>query len=284
MGVPFVAMMIPDGGNQYFARLAQLVQRELNRLASTGLLLFDSDGSADIEREYIKWIGQQWRAGAVSAVVYIPGGDYIANFYELFELDLPIVVLDREIPEDFAHRPLDLVLADNNAGMRLVAEHLVSIGVSNVAYVGGSRGTDPGRVRNSAFDRYWQELSGSPLAASFTGDFSFQAGRAAGEAVPRLARTPEAVVAANDLMALGVQQVLQRQGLRVPDDIVVVGYDDIPLANWVYPALTTVRQDVEEMARQAAGHVLRRLTGEGGRGGVRTPIEPELVIRESSAR
>ena len=122
------------------------------------------------------------------------------------------------------------------------------------------------------------------IAASFSGDFSFESGRSAGEAIPRLASVPDAVVAANDLMALGALQALQRAGFRVPDDIVVTGYDDIAMANWVFPSLTTVRQDVEEMARQAAGHVLRRISGESGFGGVRTPIDPELVVRESSKR
>lgn len=285
MGLAFVGMMIPDGNNQFFSRLAQLVQRELSIAGGTGMLLLDSDGSASTEREYIRWIADQRAQGLISGVVYIPTGDNIDNFFQLFSVeDVPIVVLDREIPEGFASRPIDLVLADNASGMLLVAEHLISIGITTVAYIAGPTGTEPGRVRNTAFEQYWRDLAGAAITASFQGDFSFESGKVAGEAVQRLAPVPEAVVAANDLMALGALQALLRAGLQVPDDIVVIGYDDIALANWVYPSLTTVRQDVEEMARQAANHVVRRMSGEGGRGGVRTPIDPELVIRESSQR
>lgn len=283
MGLPLVGMLIPDGGNQFFSRLAQLVQRELS-LSATGLLLFDSDGSPSRERDYIRWIAQQWDKGSISALVYIPGGDNLDNFEQVFALDLPIVVLDREIPEDFASRPIDQVLADNTFGMKLIVEHLLEIGVSKVAYVAGPITTEPGRVRNSAFERYWKERSGDTISASFAGDFAFESGREAGEAILRLASLPDAVVAANDLMAIAVMQVLLSQGKRVPEDVAVVGYDDIPLASWVYPPLTTVRQDVEDMARQAVTHVMRRMAGESGRGGFRTPIEPELVQRQSSSR
>lgn len=283
MGLPLVAMVIPDGGNQFFSRLAQLVQRELS-LSATGLVLFDSDSSATIELNSIRWIAQQWQGGAISALVYIPSGDNLDNFEEVFALDLPIVVLDREIPEDFASRPIDQVLADNTYGMKLIVEHLVDIGASEVAYVAGPTSTEPGRVRNGAFERYWTELAGDGLAASFAGDFAFDSGRGAAEAILRLARMPDAVVAANDLMAIAVMQVMLGAGKAIPDDVVVVGYDDIPLASWVFPPLTTVRQDVEELARQAASHVVRRMSGESGRGGLRTPIEPELVVRRSSRR
>lgn len=284
MAMAFVAMMIPDGSNQFFSRLAQLVQRELSVLANTGMVLLDADSSPKTELDYITWVGDQWRRKAICAAVYIPTGDNVANFFRLFALGLPVVVLDREIPEDFAKTPIDMVLADNVAGMHLVAEHLIEIGVQRPAYIGGSVGTEPGRMRNAAFADSWKDLGGGPMPASFNGDFSFESGKSAGEAIPHLANRPDAVVAANDMMALGALQALQREGIAVPDDIVLTGYDDVAMANWVYPALTTVRQDVEAMARQAAGYVIRRVSGEGGPGGMRTPIEPELVVRESTTR
>ncbi len=282
-GLPLVGMLIPDGGNQFFSRLAQLVQRELS-LASMGLVLFDSDSSAANERDYIQWIRQQWERASISALVYIPSGDNLDNFEDVFSLNLPIVVIDREIPEGFASRPLDQVLADNSFGMKLVVQHLIAIDVSEVAYVAGPLSTEVGRVRNQAFERYWPELGNGRLSASFAGDFTFESGREAGQAILHLAKLPQAVVAANDLMAIAVMQVLLSVGVRIPEDIVVIGYDDIHLANWVYPQLTTVRQDLEEMARQASACVMRRLSGDSEKGGFRAPIEPELIPRRSSFR
>jgi len=280
----FVGMMIPDGSNQYFSRLAQLVQRELS-VYDAGMLLFDSDGSPALERRYIGWVAEQLGTGRVGALIYTPSGDNVDNFEELFRLPIPIVVLDREIPEGFAQGPIDLVLARNRVGMRLVVEHLREIGIRRVAYVSGSQDTETGRVRNSSFVHYCEELLDVAPIAIFQGDFSFESGRAAAENALNLADfPPEAVVAANDLMALGVMQVLQRRGYSIPNDVSVIGYDDIPLANWVYPSLTTVRQNVEEMAREAARHVVRRLEGDILTGGLRTPIEPELVPRDSSRR
>ena len=284
MEPPYVAMIIPDGSNQYFSRLAQLVQRELSR-ASAGMLLFDSDSSASNERSYIQWIAEQRRKGSVQAVVYIPSGDNFENFKGLFQLDLPVVILDREVPEDLSRNQIDHVLADNSFGMKLVVDHLIELGVMHVVYLAGATKTEPGRARNAAFKQYWEEVP-EPRSShvAFAGDFSFESGRRAGQAILALQQQPDAVVAANDLMALGIMQSLQRSGRRVPDDVIIIGYDDIPLANWVYPTLTTVRQDVEEMARIAAGHVMRRVSGEGNQGAIRTPIEPELVRRESSRR
>lgn len=278
----FVALIIPDGNNPFFSRLSQLVQRELS-VSAIGTIMLDSDSSALTEREYIRWVGNQVSQGLISAVVYIPCGDNIDNFFELFSIDLPVVILDREIPEDFADRPIDQVLADNTTGVELVAKHLASIGAYKVAYVGGPVDTEPGRVRNAAFEFSWKKAGGE-LIASFAGDFSFEAGRAAGDAILRLATLPEGVVAANDLMAIGVLQALQSAGKRVPEDVVLIGYDDAPLANWVFPTLTSVRQDVEEMARQTALMVVSRMAGEAGAGGMRTPILPELVARGSTKR
>jgi len=284
MGLAFIGMMIPDGSNQFFSRLAQLVQRELS-VSGCGMLLFDADGSAPKELEYIRWIAEQRGHESISAVVYIPTEDNLENFQELFALnDLPIVVLDREVPEGFSGRPVDLVLGDNALGMKLVADHLTQIGVSTVAYVGASGHNEPARMRHEYFKQYSAQECGIEVLASFYGDFSFEAGRLAGESILRLEQLPDAVVAANDLMAIGVLQALLREKKRVPDDVVVTGYDDIPIANWVFPPLTTVRQDVEEMARQAAALVMRRIAGVSGPGGVRAPIDPELVIRGSSER
>lgn len=276
----YVAMIIPDGSNQFFSRLAQLVQRELAQ-GSIGMLLLDSDSSPRTEGQYIRWVMDQASRGDVAALVYIPTGDSIENFEEVFSHDLPIVVLDREVPESMADRPIDQVLSSNTRGMRLVAEHLAERQIEKVAYIAGPLGTEPGRVRNLAFKEAW-ESTGGTIMTNFAGDFTVQGGQEVGEAILRLSEPPQALVAANDLMAIGAMQILQRQGLSIPDDLLVVGYDDIPLASWIYPTLTTVRQDVEAMARQAARHVTRRIDGDVGSGGLRTPIEPELIPRETT--
>jgi LacI family transcriptional regulator len=114
------------------------------------------------------------------------------------------------------------------------------------------------------------------------GDFSEQGGRAAAAALLRPRRRPTAIFAANDLSAFGVLAALREAGLRVPRDVSVVGFDDLPAAAHVQPPLTTVRQPLREMGGAAVRSLLARIAGEPAAGAVTLPTA--LVIRESTTR
>ena len=277
-----VAILLPDGNNQFFSRMAQLIQRELLN-SGVGMLMLDSDASLINEFNSIQWLKSMSCSDHIAAVIYIPSGDSTENFEALFSIDLPVIILDREIADGFCPRPIDRIYSNNQRGMQMVVNHLHDLGVQKVAYLSGPESTEPGRVRNRVFRESWESL-GCSLIGDFKGDFSLQSGQANAQAMLRLRESPDAVVAANDLMAIGALQVLQESGHAVPRDLLLTGYDDIAMCSWIYPKLTSVRQNIEEVARLAALCVVKRIDGGSKQGSSVDFVEPELVIRGSTTQ
>lgn len=188
---------------------------------------------------------------------------------------LPLVITEAE--QDV---PGAVVAVDQLAGARAATEHLLGLGHRRIAHVSGAMAwLGAARARLAGWRAVLAEAGdGEPLLLQ--GDFSPRSGYEAGL---ELAAMPEvtAVFAGNDQMALGLLQGLQRSGRRVPDDVSVVGFGDIPEAAFLLPALTTVRQDFEQVGERSL-RALVALIASGGGGG-REVLDPELVVRESTA-
>jgi DNA-binding LacI/PurR family transcriptional regulator len=169
-----------------------------------------------------------------------------------------------------------LVAVDQHEGARLATEHLLSLGHETVFHVAGPDGwlEAADRVRG------WQaalHAAGAAVPPPLEGDWSARSGYAAGRGLA----DATAVFAANDQMALGVLRALYELGRRVPDDISVVGFDDIPEAAYFSPPLTTVRQRFDEIGARALRLLLARIENGAGRTG--EAVRPELIIRASTA-
>lgn len=273
-------MLIPDGTNQFFSRLAQLMQRELQG-SFRAMVTMDSDGSLRKEQIYL----QALREMQVDGIVFISVGDSSSAYQYLREWEIPVLVMDREIPD---MENADFVLTKNTDGVSQVVEHLRSLGHSKVGFVNGAENTEPGRARADAFLKACMNNGlNVPPELSFSGNFQFEAGRAAADGIVAMppSERPTAIFAANDLMAIGLLQGLQEHGVHIPTDLSVVGFDDIPLASWVYPQLTTIQQDIFQMARVGVLLLQERLSaaavGESPPSRIR-PIQPRLVVRRSS--
>lgn len=169
------------------------------------------------------------------------------------------------------------VIAGDRAAAGVAAEHLYSLGHRRIGFVAGPQSFLSARERRSGFAHTLEEL-GAPLApeAIREGDYTCASGLAAGTSLLAARQRPTAVFAANDEMAAGVMQAAQRSGLRVPDDLTVVGFDDFSIATRVLPHLTTVRIPTREMGELAALKLLGRAKATSCEAG-------QLVIRESSA-
>jgi DNA-binding LacI/PurR family transcriptional regulator len=172
------------------------------------------------------------------------------------------------------------VSVDQELGARLATEHLLGLGHQSVWHVAG-------HAKWSEADRRitgWKAaLAGAGAAAPplLQGDWSVRSGYEAGL---QLARDPAvtAIFVANDHMALGVLRAMHEAGRRVPDDVCVVGFDDIPEAGFLTPSLSSVRQDFAEVGRRSVALILAQIDG-GAREPVAVSIEPELVVRDSSS-
>lgn len=199
----------------------------------------------------------------------------------LQRLHIPCIVVDAEAPPDTL-----AVHIDDFAGAVTAAEHVLSLGHSSIAIVDlGEPRLGLGRSgigsRRAAGYRKAIRSGGAPPPRFIRAGPTFAAGRAAFRQLWRAGMRPTAILAMSDMAAIGLMAEARVTGLRLPDDLSVVGYDDIPMATWVTPTLTTVRQPIAEKGRIAARLLIARLEGDS----VKSPaaLHTQLVVRESTA-
>ena len=171
---------------------------------------------------------------------------------------------------------------DYFSGMKQIVEYLYNMGHRRIAFVAGRAKLKSNVARLEAYETCMREFDLEP-GPVITGDLRFEGGLAAGAAIAKLSPRPTAVMAVNDLTAVGVLKGLLKAGLRVPDDIAVVGFDDANWATALRPPLTVVTQPTYDIGRIAAELLLRRINGETFPP-KRVVLQAELVERGSSRR
>lgn len=232
-----------------------------------------------IAREDGNWVSRLLRRPSHGAVVVLVD-PAPSHFAALEAARIPVVLVT---PMSEPSAPVARVGVTNWDGGRSAAEHLLSLGHRRFAVVGGDRTHLYSRARIDGF-RSALDVSGTPPCAVVHGDWDR---RLAAEAVAPLLSAPDrptAVFACSDLMAVGVYDAAEKLGLRVPEDLSVVGFDDVPEASWASPPLTTIRQPISEMGAVA----VRLLLASSGGGGAateppRVDLSTQLVVRRSTA-
>lgn len=173
-----------------------------------------------------------------------------------------------------------MIVSNDRIGGRAAAEHLLSLGHKRIALIEGRPGFRSAEERRKGFEEALAAAGMTlPQQYRFQGAYTFESGIEAAERLLSLKDRPTAVFAANDQMAVGVLQALRTRGLRAPQDLSVVGYDDFQVAVTTFPRLTTIHSPTREIGRLAAGKLLAN--GEGD-----VPLdetEPWIVLRESAA-
>jgi len=193
---------------------------------------------------------------------------------------IPFVILD---PAGEPLHATPSIGATNWNGGLTATRHLLGLGHRRIAVIGGPAGILCSRARVDGF-RAAMDEAGVPIDASLVshGAFQVEEGIATGRALLARADKPTAIITGNDLQALGVYQAAREARLHIPEDLSVVGFDDLPVARWVGPPLTTIRQPLIEMAEAAAELVLD-MAGRENVPQTRVELATELVIRESTA-
>jgi len=196
------------------------------------------------------------------------------------ELGIPVVLANRSLEGV----DCDQVTSNNLEGGALVARYFLGNGRTNAAIVGGRETVSTGWERRQGFIREFRE-AGVDLPEDWSPevDFLHDAARSAGERLLRSPSHPAAVFCVNDLIAFGVIDAARRTGTRIPEELWVVGYDDIAMAAWDVFDLTTVRQPIDSMASTAVQMLIDRISGDAKEFEHRL-FDPELVIRGSTAR
>lgn len=269
-----VGLLLLDAWNPGFIEVARGVE---DTTSSRGLAVMISNSARDIERErtYLRLFSEQRTAG----LIVVPHDEFTEGLHHIRAGGMPVVVLERA--ESGTHSMS--VSVDDVTGGELAARHLISLGHRALVFIGDEGTAAPVHDRLTGVRNAVAEAGDDVHLDVLPAELTAEAGRATGEQIAALPpeTRPTAVTTAIDLLAIGVLQALQQHGIRVPEDISLVGYDDIPFARQLSVPLTTVRRPHYEMGTTAATLLATSLAGE-------TPeshhvvFEPELVVREST--
>ena len=273
-----VAYVMLDATNPFFTDVARGMEG-VAESAGLSLFLCNSDQRAERERTYLTRLEQQ----RVQGVVITPSDADSPLLVDLPRRGTPVVIVNRARMAD-THCT---VAVDDELGGRLAVEHLVALGHERLAFVGGPAHLGHVRDRLRGACSAWAEagLDQDLLTVVDTDGLTVAEGSEAGRRIAELSSRsrPTAVFCANDLVALGLLQRCLGQGLRVPEDLAVVGYDDIDFAAAAAVPLTSVRQPRHELGRRAAELLLHE-TSHPGHEHEQVLFTPELVVRASTTR
>jgi len=233
---------------------------------------------ADSLSQALERLAHQGVAGVVAIAPIASSGDGLAQLPN----DLPMVVVEGDPGGE-----LSVVTVDQREGARLATEHLLGLGHRSVVHVSGPQEWIEAGERTAGW-RTALEDAGAPVPDDIRGDWTARSGFEAGTVLARDQQV-SAVFVANDNMALGLLRALSEHGRRVPEEVSVVGFDDMDESAYFTPPLTTVHQDFDEVGRRSLELLLERLDpGESAAGssrpGARVVIQPRLVLRQSTAR
>jgi LacI family transcriptional regulator len=267
-------MVIPNNSNPYFAEVLRGVEDRCFK-AGYNVILCNSNDDPKRQASYLRVLAEK----RVDGLVLVssdrePGlGDIMG------ELNIPVVLVDREIPG----LACDIVEVDHVSGGLIATQHLLNLGHPRVACISGPPGLSPSSQRRAGWKKALAEAGLARREGDLArGDFTSRGGYLAMQTLLRREPRPSAVFVCNDLMAFGALAAAHEAGVAVPGELSVVGYDDIELAAYSAPPLTTVAQPKQQIGRMAAELLLARMSGNPGEPR-RVLLEPQLKIRSSTA-
>lgn len=273
-----IGMVVMDIANPFFIDVAKGAEELLYR-EQYSVQIGNSDSNAERESTLLERFEQQ----RVGGLLFAPIDDSTERVVRLRRRGIPVVIVDRVgTGSDFCS-----VGVDDLAGGRLAGQHLLDQGHRKLAFVGGPSALAQVRDRRRGIELAVEQSGDAFLLAVSTPALSLEAGvSSAGEiaALPEAER-PTAVFAANDLVAIGLLQGFVTAGLRVPEDMAIIGYDDIAFAAAAAVPLSSVRQPREDIGRKSAELLVREIEAAEGSGEHRhesVRFTPQLVVRRST--
>ena len=268
-----IGFVVPDATNPFFTELARHVE---DVARSHDCVVVFCDAAADEEREasYLRHLAEM----RVSGVILTSVTNDPVNLSDLESVNAPIVLLGDPKPGFGASS----VCIDHRRSGYLAMNHLLSLGRREILFAGGPGGHG---VLEARYAGAAQAIAEHPLGADVNLRRVDAVGRTVGEraalvdAILAAETRPDAIMSGNDMIAIAILNALLRRGIRVPEDIAIVGHDDIEAAHQAVIPITTVRQPIEKLGRLAAELLFR----EGDHPAVRNIVfDPELVVREST--
>jgi LacI family transcriptional regulator len=264
-----IGLIVPDISNPFFPELVRAVEDVMNIYDYT-VILCNSDEKGEKEKEYIDILKQRYVDGIILTTNQLTIG-------EVSKIDVPVVVLDRPLDHS-----LPSVIANNYEGARRATRHLYDIGCRRIAHIQG-----PLHVVNAVerFNGYRDEMKDLGLwdeQLVFLGDYNLKLAK---EVTLHALQTLsiDGIFAGNDVMAVGALKAAQQLDLDVPNDVAIIGYDNIPLSEMTTPELSTVSQPIYQMGAMAARLLVKKIEGQSiEQSQHKLPVQ--LIQRKSTMR
>ncbi|MGH9607073.1 MAG: LacI family DNA-binding transcriptional regulator [Terracidiphilus sp.] len=266
-------LIIPDITNPFFPEFIQSFEGILAGTNRNMLMATTASHAPSMQRTIYRMLVSQ-----VEGIALLASEIETEPIEAMMNNRVPLVTMDRRL----VGKGLSDVSVDSNSGMKQAVEHLSGLGHKRIGYIGGSAGPTISDHRLNSFVRAMQGL-GLAVETELTreGNYRIGGGESAMLELLALKNRPTAIIAANDLTAIGSLRVIHRQGLSVPGDISIVGFDDIELSDIVYPPLTTLRLPRQELAKKFVG-ALEAFAPDPHGAGKQYKVETTLVVRSST--
>jgi len=245
-----IGVVISDIENPHFGEMVRAVEDQAYAKGYR-VLLCNTDETPEKQRAYLEILADERVVGAIIS----PSDPAGAAIAQLMDLGIPVVAFDRVVDDPRA----DAVIADNVEGTRQATQHLIDGGHRRIGFIAGGLGVETGSERLEGYEIAMRAAALEPLAAS--GGFRIEGGRTAALELLGASPAPTALVVANNLMTAGALRGLRGAGVKVPDEVALVGVDDPFWAELVDPPLTTLAQPVRLMADAAMSLLLERIEG-----------------------
>lgn len=268
-----IGLVLPDSANPFFAEISRSIEDEAFK---QGYSVFLCNTELDTQRElfYVDVLSKK----QVDGIVFVAAGDQADSLDFLVRRNMPVVMIDRDVP----NVEVDAVLTDNQLGGFLATRHLLELGHTRIACIAGPSSITPSSERMIGYRKALEE-AGIPYDEDLVvrGDYHAQSGMEITHSLLKTNPRPTAIFALNDLMALGALRAAAEAGYTIPRDLAVVGYDDLEIAHFSNPPLTTISQPKKEIGVQAINLLVDRMTHKS-RSPSRLVLAPELIVRRST--
>jgi LacI family transcriptional regulator len=266
-------LIIPDITNPFFPEFIQSFEGILADTNHNMLMATTASHSTKMQKTIYRMLVSQ-----VEGIALLASEIETEPIEAMMNNRVPLVTMDRRLVGE----GLSDVSVDSTSGMKQAVEHLYCLRHRKIGFIGGSAGPT---ISNHRLNTFLHAMEGCGLAVEprfiREGDYRITGGEAAMTELLELKNRPTAIITANDLTAIGALRVIHRQGLSVPGDFSVIGFDDIELSDIVYPPLTTLRLYRDELARTFV-NALQAFAPDPHRTGNQYKVETSLVVRNST--
>jgi LacI family transcriptional regulator len=270
-----IGLLVSDITHSFFIRAVRTIEAIAQEHGFT-VMLCNTDEDPAREAEYLRVLAER----RVDGIILATSAATPTAFREVRRQAVPLVFFDRKVPGV----PASSVTVDGVAGGRLAARHLLGLGHRRIAIIHGPLACAYGVGRLQGYREALHEAGVRPVPALMRqGNFKADSGYALARELLGLVRKPTALFCTNTLLTLGALQAVQERGIRIPEELSLIGYDDVEWCALMHPPLTVVAQPVHDVGQEAMRLLLEQIGSARTRRPQHVILKPELIVRDSCA-